>query len=99
MMDCRYSGGSPVFPHLLPVVILQMSETARLLDARKLRCPMPLLKLKQTLHGMAAGEVVDVLTTDPGSLRDFQAFLRQGSHELLELREDGAEFFFRIRKA
>lgn len=98
MMACRYSGGSPVFPHLLPVVILQMSETFRQLDARGLRCPMPLLKLKQTLNGMAAGEVVEVQTTDPGSVRDFQAFLRQGSHVLLELREGGKDFYFRIRK-
>lgn len=75
-----------------------MSETARQLDARGLRCPMPLLKLKQALHGMAAAEVIEVLATDPGSVRDFQAFLRQGGHELLELREDGKEFFFRIRK-
>lgn len=60
---------------------------------------MPLLKLKQSLHGMAAGGEVDVLTTDPGSVRDFQAFLRQAGHELLEMREDEASFFFRIRKA
>ena len=59
---------------------------------------MPLLKLKQALHAMAPAEEVEVLTTDPGSVRDFQAFLRQSGHELLELREGEAGFCFRIRK-
>ncbi|MFN3586052.1 MAG: sulfurtransferase TusA family protein [Moraxellaceae bacterium] len=81
------------------VVFLQMTDETRQLDARGLRCPMPLLKLKQALHGMTAGEVIEVQTTDAGSVRDFQAFLRQGGHELLALQEDGACFFFRIRKA
>ncbi len=75
-----------------------MSETSRQLDARGLRCPMPLLKLKQALHGMAVGERIEVLTTDPGSVRDFQAFLRQGGHELLDMQEGEKEFVFRIRK-
>lgn len=60
---------------------------------------MPLLKLKQGLHQLEAGMEITVATTDPGSVRDFQAFLRQAGHELLsqEKTEDG--FFFRIRKA
>lgn len=64
-----------------------------------MRCPMPLLKLKQALHGMPSGEVIEVTTTDAGSVRDFQAFLRQGGHELQVLNEGEGEFFFRIRKA
>lgn len=64
-----------------------------------MRCPMPLLKLKQALHGMTSGEVIEVTTTDAGSVRDFQAFLRQGGHELQVLNEGEGEFFFRIRKA
>lgn len=76
-----------------------MTDIPRQLDARGLRCPMPLLKLKQALHAMAPGEVIEVQTTDAGSVRDFQAFLRQGGHALLAMREDGTEFFFRIRKA
>lgn len=75
-----------------------MSETDRELDARGLRCPMPLLKLKQALNGMAPGETIAVQTSDPGSVRDFQAFLRQAGHSLLELREGEGEFFFRLRK-
>ncbi len=64
-----------------------------------MRCPMPLLKLKQSLHGMAAGAVIEVKTSDPGSVRDFQAFLRQAGHELLTMKEEEEVFFFRIRKA
>jgi tRNA 2-thiouridine synthesizing protein A len=89
---------STVPPHLPAVVFLQMMEESRELDARGLRCPMPLLKLKQALHGMAPAAVIEVRTTDPGSVRDFQAFLRQAGHVLLERREEGGEFFFRIRK-
>lgn len=76
-----------------------MNDVVRTLDARGLRCPMPLLKLKQSLHGMGGGEIIEVQTTDAGSVRDFQAFLRQAGHELLELQEGEKEFFFRIRKA
>lgn len=76
-----------------------MNDVVKTLDVRGMRCPMPLLKLKQALHGMAAGEVIEVTTTDVGSVRDFQAFLRQSGHELQALQEGGAEFFFRIRKA
>lgn len=89
-------------PHLsasVPDGFLQMNDAVKTLDARGLRCPMPLLKLKQSLHGMAGGEIIDVQTTDAGSVRDFQAFLRQAGHELLEFQEGEKEFFFRIRKA
>lgn len=75
-----------------------MSDSSRELDARGLRCPMPLLKLKQALHGMAAGDEIEVRTSDPGSVRDFQAFLRQAGHHLLDMEEGEKEFFFRIRK-
>lgn len=60
---------------------------------------MPLLKLKQALNGMLPGEVIEARTTDAGSVRDFQAFLRQGGHELLLLEQGESEFLFRIRKA
>lgn len=69
-----------------------------LLDARQMRCPMPLLKLKQALHGLPPGAELTVLTTDPGSLRDFEAFLRQAGHELLTVEQGEMEFRFRIRK-
>ncbi|MFP5430113.1 MAG: sulfurtransferase TusA family protein [Gammaproteobacteria bacterium] len=88
----------PGIPASVVAGYLQMNDAVRTLDARGMRCPMPLLKLKQALHGMAAGEVIEVVTTDGGSVRDFQAFLRQGGHELQDMRQGEAEFFFRIRK-
>ena len=69
------------------------------LDVRGLRCPMPLLKLKQNLNKMEAGQVIRVHTTDPGSLRDFSAFLRQVSSELVEqIENDKGEYCFLIKK-
>lgn len=68
------------------------------LDARHLRCPMPLLKLKQALHAMPANEVLTVLTSDPVSQRDFVAFLKQTQHQLLVMEPQGDEFYFEIRK-
>lgn len=87
-----------MFPHQWPVVFLQMTDTTYQLDVRGLRCPMPLLKLKQSLHGMESGAVIAVQTSDPGSVRDFQAFLKQAGHELLAFEEGETTFSFRIRK-
>ena len=58
-------------------------------DAKGLNCPMPLLKAKKALNELSPGELVKVLATDPGSVRDFEVFSRQSGHALLEsLRED-----------
>jgi tRNA 2-thiouridine synthesizing protein A len=54
------------------------------LDARGLTCPLPILKAKKALSGMHSGEVLKVLATDPGSVRDFQAFARQTGNDLVE---------------
>ncbi len=54
------------------------------LDARGLTCPLPILKAKKALSDMASGEVLKVLATDPGSVRDFQAFSRQTGNELVD---------------
>ena len=53
-------------------------------DARGLSCPLPILRAKKALSDMQSGEVLKVLATDPGSLRDFQAFARQTGNELVE---------------
>lgn len=68
------------------------------LDARGLRCPMPLLKLKQALHGLAVDDVLSVSTSDPISQRDFVVFLGQTKHQLLINEQRGDEFYFEIRK-
>lgn len=52
------------------------------LDFRHLRCPMPLLRLKQALHALPTHAVVEVLTSDAGATRDIPAFLRQAGHRL-----------------
>jgi TusA-related sulfurtransferase len=59
-------------------------QTHKELDARGLNCPLPILKAKKALSEMSTGEVLRVMTTDPGALRDFQAFSRQTGHELID---------------
>jgi tRNA 2-thiouridine synthesizing protein A len=68
------------------------------LDARGLRCPMPLLKLKQALHSLAVGDILTISTTDPVSQRDFVVFLGQSKHQLLLSEQRGDEFYFEIKK-
>lgn len=71
------------------------------LDARGLNCPLPILKAKKALSSMHSGEVLKVVATDPGSLRDFQAFARQTGNELLDqqtLPGDGRQEFVHLLK-
>jgi tRNA 2-thiouridine synthesizing protein A len=67
------------------------------LDVRGLNCPMPILKTKKTLGDLAAGQVLRVVATDPGSVRDFQAFAKQTGHALLEQTTQGDEFVHLMR--
>ena len=59
----------------------------RELDARGLNCPLPILRTKKALTGMQSGQVLKVLATDPGAVKDFQTFSRQTGHELLREAE------------
>ncbi len=68
------------------------------LDARGLNCPLPILRTKKTLNDMQSGQVLKILATDPGSVRDFEAFSRQTGHELLSRTESAGEFHFLLRK-
>ena len=71
-----------------------MSE--HVLDAKGLNCPLPILKAKKALSDMASGELLKVVATDPGSVRDFQAFARQTGNDLLDQQAhevDGVESF------
>ena len=71
----------------------------RELDVRGLNCPLPILRAKKALSEMEAGLVLRVVATDPGSVRDFQAFCRQTGHELVSHGETVAkEFEFTIRR-
>jgi tRNA 2-thiouridine synthesizing protein A len=67
-------------------------------DARGLNCPLPILKAKKALAEMASGEILRVVATDTGSVRDFQAFARQTGNELLEQSESNREYTFFLRR-
>lgn len=69
------------------------------LDARGLRCPMPLLKAKQALRDMAAGEVLRVMATDAGSWRDFQAYAQISGHPLLAAAQEEGVYCYLIQKS
>jgi tRNA 2-thiouridine synthesizing protein A len=68
------------------------------LDTRGLNCPLPILKAKKALAEMKSGDVLKVVATDPGSMRDFQAFARQTGNELLEQASAADEFIHYIRR-
>jgi TusA-related sulfurtransferase len=75
-----------------------MIEAQKELDARGLNCPLPILKAKKALAEMLTGEVLKVIATDPGSMRDFQAFARQTGNELVEQVAQGDEFVHLLRR-
>jgi tRNA 2-thiouridine synthesizing protein A len=68
------------------------------LDARGLNCPLPILRAKKALVDMTSGQVLKIIATDPGSVKDFQAFSKQTGNELLESSEAGGEYVFYLRK-
>ena len=69
-----------------------MMNADRELDARGLNCPLPILKSKKALADMTSGQVLKVMCTDAGSVRDFQAFAKQTGNELLLQETAGPEF-------
>ena len=73
-------------------------EAQKELDARGLNCPLPILKAKKALTDMVSGEVLKVVATDPGSVRDFQAFARQTGNELVEQVSGEKEFVQYLRR-
>ncbi|MCK5902279.1 MAG: sulfurtransferase TusA family protein [Cocleimonas sp.] len=75
-----------------------MSDFDDTLDARGLNCPLPILRCKKAINKMDSGQVLQIIATDPGSVKDFQAFCKQTGNELLSSDEAGDEFTFRIKK-
>ncbi|WNJ98933.1 sulfurtransferase TusA family protein [Thalassospiraceae bacterium LMO-JJ14] len=69
------------------------------LDTKGLNCPIPIVKAKKALADMSAGQVLEILATDPGAVKDFEAFTRKTGNELLEWNEDAGVFTFQIKKA
>ena len=76
-----------------------MPEFDQELDASGLNCPLPILRAKKTLAGMDVGKILHIIATDPGSVKDFEAFAKQTGNELLESKEEGGKFLFLIKKA
>ena len=70
----------------------------RELDARGLNCPLPILKAKKALADMSSGQLLKVISTDSGSVRDFQAFAKQTGNELVEQVANGDEFTIILRR-
>ena len=69
------------------------------LDARGLNCPLPILRAKKALNELSGGQVLRVIATDPGSVKDFEAFAKQTGNELVESGEANGEFNFLIKKS
>ena len=70
----------------------------RELDARGLNCPLPILRAKKALNDMQSGQVLKIVSTDPGSVKDFQAFSKQTGNNLLSQSESGKEFVFFLKR-
>lgn len=68
------------------------------LDVKGLNCPLPILRTKKALAEMESGQVLRVLATDPGSLKDFPAFAKQTGNELVEQKEDNRVFEFYLKR-
>jgi tRNA 2-thiouridine synthesizing protein A len=68
------------------------------LDTRGLNCPLPILKAKKALADMQTGQTLKVISTDAGSVRDFQAFAKQTGNELLEQQTAGNDFIHVMRR-
>ena len=75
-----------------------MIEVNREIDTRGLNCPLPILKAKKALSEMVSGELLRVLSTDAGSVRDFQAFARQTGNDLVEQQTAGPEYTHVLRR-
>ena len=68
------------------------------LDAKNLNCPLPILRCKKGLSDIEPNQTLKVVATDPGSVKDFQAFCKQTGHELLQMDDTNGVFTFYIKK-
>lgn len=75
-----------------------MADFDQELDARGLNCPLPILRAKKTLNSMDTGTVLKIISTDPGSVKDFEAFATQTGNELMSSSDEGGEFHFMMKK-
>ena len=68
------------------------------LDVKGLNCPLPILRAKKAIKDIGMGETLEVLATDPGSVKDFDAFCRQTGNELVESKDMGGTYRFMIKR-
>ncbi|MCC0567111.1 sulfurtransferase TusA family protein [Brevibacillus borstelensis] len=68
------------------------------IDTKGMACPMPIVKAKKALDNLETGQVMEVLSTDKGSVNDFQAWVKQTNHELIKHEEDNGVFKFYVKK-
>ncbi len=76
-----------------------MSQFDQEIDTSGLNCPLPILRAKKALAGMESGEVLHIISTDSGSVKDFEAFSKQTGNELLESTERDGKFHFHLKKS
>ena len=76
-----------------------MADFDQELDASGLNCPLPILRAKKAIAGLESGQVLRIIATDPGSVKDFEAFAKQTGNELMESGEEGGKFVFLMKKA
>jgi tRNA 2-thiouridine synthesizing protein A len=84
----------PTGVHAIPT-----PTATQVLDARGLNCPLPILKARKALAGLASGEVLRIVATDPGAVADFASFCNQTGNALLASGQAAGAFEFLIRKA
>ena len=75
-----------------------MNEFTEKFDATGLNCPLPILRAKKVLTRLDSGDVLYVISTDSGSVKDFEAFCKQTGNELLESSEEGGKYHYYIKK-
>lgn len=75
-----------------------MSDFTKELDASGLNCPMPILRAKKALKELGSGDILRIVATDPGTVKDFEAFAKQTGNELLESTTEGKSFVYRLKK-
>lgn len=76
-----------------------MSDFDSELDARNLACPLPVLRAKKAIADMSSGQTLKLIATDPGSVKDFDAFCSQTGNELVSSTEQDGEYHFLIKKS
>jgi tRNA 2-thiouridine synthesizing protein A len=89
---------SPAQGRSQPTTEVSTVDFDKELDARGLSCPLPILKTKKSLNELTSGQVLKVVATDPGSVKDMQAFATQTGNPLLSTAEENKTYVFYLKK-